>query len=184
MEFRQEEYYEEGAYEEGGYHDGDGEGEEEYGGWGEIAVAPAGHEDHPDQVNCVRFDAAEESLWVGSAGGVVSQATLPTLARYSAVAAHGQGVVSLRSPGESVVSLAPGTLCMHYSGCVPSVHYNDEVRPALPCPALRALAHLTPPPRQARSSPAHESCRRWETWPLWSWTAAATAWLWAAPAAG
>ena len=119
--------YEEGYDGEWDAHYAEGQGEaEEYAGWGEIAVAPAGLSDHGDQVNCLRFDAAEESLWAGTAGGAVAQALCPTLERYSvAGSAHSEGVVSVRSPGESVVSLSPSTLCLHYSGGVPSTHYAD-----------------------------------------------------------
>ena len=59
----------------GGYAEGDGAAEEEEAdGWREVAAAPLWPADAPAALTCLRFDAADEALWAGTAGGHVVQA--------------------------------------------------------------------------------------------------------------
>jgi len=101
--------------------------EEGYFGWGEIAVSTISHDEALDQTNCIRFDAAEESLWLGSGTGMLVQDLCPSLERFSVIAAHHEAIMVLKSIGESVVSLSPSQLCFHNSGCVPRLSFADEV---------------------------------------------------------
>lgn len=100
----------------------------DWSGWGEIAVAPIFQGDAVDLPSALRFDAAEESLWAGTNGGVVVQSLCPDLERYSEVSAHHDGIIGMRSAGSSCVSLSPSQLSLHYTGCVPKLWYLDEVR--------------------------------------------------------
>lgn len=111
-----------------GYNGHPGEEGESYGGWGEIAVAPIYlSDDHVDQINCIRFDAIEETVWIGAASGTIVQQICPNLERYSMIIPHDHSILALRSIGQSILSLSPYQLCLHYSGCVPYISYKDEV---------------------------------------------------------
>ena len=120
--------------------------DEEFQGWGEISAAPVQHADTMDSINCLRFDAIEESLWVGTGSGMVVQDLCPTLERYSAIAAHEEAILSIKSAGESAVSLSPSQLCLHCSGCVPRVSFVDEVSPALSLSLSLPASSLHPIP--------------------------------------
>ena len=115
-----EEYY---NYAEEGDLDQEG-----WAGWGEIAVAPVFQGEAVDLASALRFDAAEESLWAGTNGGAIAQSLCPDLELYAQLAAHNDGVLSVRSAGSSCVSLSPSQLSLHYTGCVPKLWYADEVR--------------------------------------------------------
>jgi PAB-dependent poly(A)-specific ribonuclease subunit 2 len=117
-----EEYYEEYT-EEAGH----GDHEEAAWGFGEIAVAPIFHGDAVDFATALRFDAAEEVLWAGTNAGVIAQSLCPDLQRFAEVAAHHDGIISMRSAGNSCVSLSPSQLSLHFSGCVPRIWFVDEI---------------------------------------------------------
>jgi hypothetical protein len=128
MESEYAEEYEE--YAEGeGYDDPEEEQweEGEGGAWGEIALSPIFAGEIADSPAVLRFDAAEEALWTGTAGGVVAQTLCPDLSRHAHVAAHHDGIITMRSAGSSVVALSPSQLSVHLSGCVPRVWYADLV---------------------------------------------------------
>lgn len=117
----EEEYCEEYAEGEGLDH-----GDEAW-GIGEIAVAPIFHGDAVDFATALRFDAAEESLWAGTNAGVIAQSLCPDLHRFAEVAAHHDGIIAMRSAGNSCVSLSHSQLSLHFSGCVPRIWFLDEV---------------------------------------------------------
>jgi len=117
----EEEYYEEYAEEEGHDH------EEAAWGFGEIAVAPIFHGDAVDFPTTLRFDAAEETLWAGTNAGVIAQSLCPDLQRFAEVAAHHDRIISMRSAGNSCVSLSPSQFSLHFSGCVPRIWFVDEI---------------------------------------------------------
>lgn len=108
------------------YEDYEGEGHEQS-GLGEIAVGPAFSGEHVDCVTTVRFDVAEECLWVGTQGGILVQHVCPSLQRYAYIATHLDGILAMRSMGSSCVTLSPSQLCVHSSGGVPRLSFEDEV---------------------------------------------------------
>jgi PAB-dependent poly(A)-specific ribonuclease subunit 2 len=115
------EYYEEYPAEEG--H----EGHDQSWPLGEIAVAPIFHGDAVDFASALRFDVAEETLWAGTNSGVIAQSICPDLQRFAEVAAHHDGIIAMRSAGNSCVSLSPLQLSLHFSGCVPRIWFLDEI---------------------------------------------------------
>jgi PAB-dependent poly(A)-specific ribonuclease subunit 2 len=120
----EEEYYEE-EYPSEEVHD-QNENESAW-GFGEIAVAPIFQGDAGDFATALRFDAAEETLWAGTHAGSIVQSICPDLHRFAEVAAHHDGIIAVRSAGNSCASLSPSQLSLHFSGCVPRIWFLDEI---------------------------------------------------------
>lgn len=77
-----------------------------------------------DGVTSLRFDAEEESLWVGTANGYLVQTILTDLSRHAYVSCHqSEPIVDLRSTGHSCISVSASQLCLHFSGCVPRLDF-------------------------------------------------------------